>query len=1126
MLEVLRALSAEARRDPSLLRRPVRVVVPSRSLRQHLCERIATELGATVGVEVQTLFGAAIEVLERAGARAGGGDALVEVLARRAAAAEPALRAACAPFRDGYRAAAAGVRDLLDAGLTQELVEPAAECLAETRVSDAELRRAQAVVRAAGAVAGELRARDFAGRPLLLARAREVYLEAPETRWSARAVLVHGFADVTGRGADLIEALVCGAARAGAPALVVVDRPPEPARAAPSGADGARRGEDEVAPRAGAPVEDRGAAFTGRFLERLASAAGRPRPPLGAPAPPRVELLRAPGSVAEVREVARRLRTALAGGARPERCAVVARDLKPYRAALRTHFARLGVPHSALRARAPMDGPARRLLALLELLEEGPAAAMDRWLDAVRGYVHADGGWRPPSEELRLGLRGLGGLSLAEVGALTLPADAPDRLPLPLRRGVGRISDGPERAGDRGRDDGRFAAFRQKLAKAEVESARGRAQLALGRLERWPGRATVARHLAALDELCSAALGWRAADPETRRLVAATAELREDLAAEVLERDEVLGLLARSVPQGAGGPLGGEGGGVQVLEVMEARARTFEHLFVLGLNRDAFPRTPREDPLLGDDLRRALTALLPEIPVKARARDEERYLFAQLVEAAPRVTLSWQVADEDGRARVLSPLLVGLLGEGGERAIPQVAGPRELAEPGPHTAHEAAVRGGLEHRTHGHRERLESALTEAALTGPGRAGAGRAGDDAAALASARARVLEAFERGPFEPRALAPWLGFLGRQGEAGIRPDPRTEPFYVTRLEGLARCPWQTILTRYLRLERPPDPVEELPTVDARSVGNVVHTVLERVATAAGVPEGLPLGEALEGAGREVPWPDAGTLEGYLEQAARRELERERKPLDGHVRLLAACARELTLRAAEFLGAEARRFEDARVLGVELVGSARVAHADGSVRIDFKADRVERREGRLVLSDYKTGKPKTQAEFAHQLAAGLALQPATYALAAAELERGAGPGAPKPKGRYLFFQAEPEGTEVGPGLGLGPHREAFERAVHTLVGAWTAGTFFPRMVEPGGKSAQACLTCEVTAACLLGDSGARRAVLGLGLEAGDAEGDASGRGGAFAPEAGALFRLHPQAIKAAAKAAKRERGS
>jgi inactivated superfamily I helicase len=107
-------------------------------------------------------------------------------------------------------------------------------------------------------------------------------------------------------------------------------------------------------------------------------------------------------------------------------------------------------------------------------------------------------------------------------------------------------------------------------------------------------------------------------------------------------------LLEGQLEKAGASNLGGAGGGVQVLSVTEARGRTFHHLFVCGLNRDVFPRTVREDPLLPDDLRRILRRVLPDVPVKRSGFDEERYLFAQRLSASPAVTLSWQAADDDG----------------------------------------------------------------------------------------------------------------------------------------------------------------------------------------------------------------------------------------------------------------------------------------------------------------------------------------------------------------------------------------------------------------------------------------------------------------------------------------------
>src|SRR5207247_11435188 len=100
----------------------------------------------------------------------------------------------------------------------------------------------------------------------------------------------------------------------------------------------------------------------------------------------------------------------------------------------------------------------------------------------------------------------------------------------------------------------------------------------------------------------------------------------------------------------AAGPLGGGGGAVQGLSGMEARARSFAALRVIGLERGVFPRRVSEDPLLPDALRRALRDVLPDLPVKTEGHEEERFLFGQLVAAAPEVHLSCAQRDATGRA--------------------------------------------------------------------------------------------------------------------------------------------------------------------------------------------------------------------------------------------------------------------------------------------------------------------------------------------------------------------------------------------------------------------------------------------------------------------------------------------
>ena len=259
---------------------------------------------------------------------------------------------------------------------------------------------------------------------------------------------------------------------------------------------------------------------------------------------------------------------------------------------------------------------------------------------------------------------------------------------------------------------------------------------------------------------------------------------------------------------------------MQVLDATEARGRCFERLFVIGLARDAFPRSPREDPLLPDGLREQVRVLLPEVPIKKLGLDEERFLFAELLASAPRVTLSWPLASEDGRPCARSGFVERLRWGG------VFEGP---------SAREA--RGSLRLRTarcrtwpsQEHCCARPSRPAGAPRRGPAPALRGIAGEllalgpdfEADAIAEARLAVLREME-GEFQ-RALplGPYFGFVGTQRSAR---DPRAAPLHVTTLERLARCGWQTLLERLLRLEAPPDAGGALPGIDNRLLGSEVH--------------------------------------------------------------------------------------------------------------------------------------------------------------------------------------------------------------------------------------------------------------------------------------------------------------
>src|SRR6185295_17452171 len=112
-------------------------------------------------------------------------------------------------------------------------------------------------------------------------------------------------------------------------------------------------------------------------------------------------------------------------------------------------------------------------------------------------------------------------------------------------------------------------------------------------------------------------------------------------------------LHAASLPQGTD-----DGSGVRVLDVMKARGVPFREVILLGFNQGQVPRRPRQDPFLPDGVRTELRRRGSTVAVKAEARREERLLLAvALAAGSERVTVTWQRADDEGKARAPSLFL-------------------------------------------------------------------------------------------------------------------------------------------------------------------------------------------------------------------------------------------------------------------------------------------------------------------------------------------------------------------------------------------------------------------------------------------------------------------------------------
>lgn len=1074
LIAQVRKLCEEAQRNPQRLTEPVRVVVNSRGLRQHLAARLAAELGALVGVQVQTLHGLACEVLRRAGESPQGDGGAFPLRVRRAAEGEAPLRAVLANKRDGYGVVVQSVSDLLDAGLEAVHADALFEKLAQLGGNRA--KRGAAVFRTALQVQAESEGAGRRHRSAMFRRAAEVLGEVHrgEALLPARAIFIHGYADATGVQADLLGAL---AAR-GAEVLIV--HPPAPAL---GGAD------------VGATPDAAGVAFTGRLRLHLARPERAVADPAtdggGAARPSDLAMFRAPGAWAESREAARRAAQLCQEGVKPERIAIVARDLTAHATPLRVHLRRLGVPFSGAPDARHMPTPnAWPLHALLDLLRDAEQSNADRWLDGS--------GWLPPLQrrDLRLLLHKLGRGRLRDVAALDCDAALRGRsaLSLPVLQ---RAAD-PDAADEAGEEEsldadgsasgdasggaagadaaaGAAGGRRRRVVSAQtLRDAVQRAKRACALFDGWPQGRPFAAHRETLAQLCNA-LDWSRAAQKlagdfAEQLNALEAELGPDFA---LDREELVLLLEKATAKLGRDLLGGAGGGVQVLAVTEARGLVFDHLFLLGLNRGHFPRSFSEDPLLPDALRRKLLELLPDIPIKSRVPDEERYLFAQLLSAAPQVTLSWQEVTDDGKECNPSPLLAGLWSDAAadaEDRAPLVAGvldaAREAAPAAPRPAHEVAAICGAARRAdrNAHAAALEIALRE-------QAGESAPAAQAAALAQARSAALRELDPPLYDARRaqLGPFFGFTGAQPEGEVS---------VTRLEALARCPWQFFLERELNLAALPDVLAALPSVSPLDLGNLVHRILERMAIAAGVPNRGQLEDIpVDAAGTEVPWPDATTLQRWLEKEVM-------ECGDGGVAALPGLAKLLIARAQQVLEV-IRRCEwpaDLRpgVLAVEAKGAATIQTGAGALRLHFRADRIERREHGLLLTDEKTGSPfwgvrkKEESRIGKvlkEVEAGAHLQAAAYALS-----EGPGPRS----GAYFYARPDWEGEGKGhraieispqaiPGL-----REKFDASAGALLQLHQIGARTPRLVDEQGDMPRRCEWCAVSEACSQFDTGAR----------------------------------------------------
>ncbi len=419
--------------------------------------------------------------------------------------------------------------------------------------------------------------------------------------WHGEPVFAYGFEDLTSAQWALLEAL---AART----EVSVSLPYEPGR---PGFASLRRTAEDISRLAGSRIEElppRYGDSAHPALAHLERALFTDSPPEPEPIDGAVRFFEGAGARGALELVGEELLAVLRAGTRPEDVGIVLPNVERWRAPLETALGTLGVPFAidgkvrlaqtpfgqALTAMvrfAWLGGTRRDLFTFLR----SPFSGLERRaVDFVEGRLRGRAIQTPERvvEESEK-LRGGPLPSLAELRDADDPVDAVRRLAARMLRSAYGL-DGPP-VGESSRLDLRTYETVNRL---------------LTELERWR------------------ALG------------------------EELSREDVGGALERQTLR----PMrGDEEGRVAVVDLMRARTRRFDIVFVLGLEEGSLPRRGSSSPFLDDDTRRTLDERGARLQ-RPDSVSRDRYLFyTACTRPLERLYLVREAATDDGSPREPSP---------------------------------------------------------------------------------------------------------------------------------------------------------------------------------------------------------------------------------------------------------------------------------------------------------------------------------------------------------------------------------------------------------------------------------------------------------------------------------------
>ncbi len=766
-----------------------------------------------------------------------------------------------------------------------------------------------------------------------------------------------------------------------------------------------------------------------------AEPAGEALPDLPTPGPPSLDLFSAAGEGQECVEIARRIRKSAASGLAFDRIAILLRQPAAYLPLVEDALDRAGIPAWVTRGSLRPNPAGRAFLALLACAGEGlsasrfaeylslgqtpettaegapPKDGVVPWVEdgqrqlVLKSSATSAGDGAPPPEA-----RPAVGPATATADEAGVEADgesSPDAAPEQAAPpGSLRVPSLWERllvdaavvgGADRWkrRLEGLHQEFLLQIREANEEDERRRRYLErqidrLGTLRSFalplvsflddlPERADWGVWLDRLGRLAAMALRR----PES--VLGVLAELRPLSDVSEVGLSEVERVLAERLRFSRREPPKRRYGRVFVGAVEEAAGRSFELVFVPGLAEGVFPRRSGEDPLLLDDLRRALNEDGHGLAVSADRTSREQFLLRLAVGASERwLDASYPRVDlVQGRARVPSLYALDLL-RAAEGELPdlETLGRRAAAGGAAMVGWPAPARP---------EEAIDEAEFDLALLQPllgGGASPAKQQGRARFLLSANEHLDRALRSRAMRWRKTwFPADGLVHASEEAReILSNHRisARSYSPTALQNFASCPYRFFLQAVLYL-RPRDTIVRLEQLDALTRGSVFHEIQFRLFGALGEADLLPVVPARLEAAFEV-------LDAVLEVAERdfhdqlappiervwkAEFESLRGDLRGWLRQVADEPGGFVPVHAE-LGFGLRRSRDrdpksvrdaARVLdGARLRGSIDLVEADPS--------------GRLRVTDHKTGRArKQQGDLV--IGGGKVLQPVLYALSA-----------------------------------------------------------------------------------------------------------------------------------------------